>query len=75
MHLKEEKLIVSHGFRDPRGCVVTHGFRGCVLLDLLSLACGEVVHPNRVFGKGACPLVSWKEKEGEGKGGGEGSRG
>lgn len=62
---------------------MTHGFRGCVLLDLLSLACSEVVHPGRVLGKSACPLVSRKEKEGgrerrrrEGRGGwGEGKEG
>lgn len=43
---------------------MTHGFRGCVLLDLLSLACSEVVHSSRVLGKSACPLMSRKEKEG-----------
>lgn len=41
-----------------------HGFRGCVLLDLLSLACNEAVHPSRVLGKGVSLLVSRKEKEG-----------
>lgn len=57
IHLKEKKLTV------------THSFRGCVLLDLISLACSEVVHPGRVLGKGACLLVSRKEKELEGEGG------
>lgn len=43
---------------------MTHGFRGCIFLDLLSLACSEVVHSSRVLGKSACPLVSREEEGG-----------